>query len=69
MTRFAFRLGALTALATGLFARPAFAQEAVSGLNSGDVAWILTSSAIVLMMTIPGLSLFYGGLVRGKNVP
>ncbi len=68
MTRFAFRLGALTALATGLFARPAFAQEAVSGLNSGDVAWILTSSAIVLMMTIPGLSLFYGGLVRGKNV-
>ncbi len=56
-------------------ARAAFGQElgavepqAASGLNSGDVAWILTSSAIVLMMTIPGLSLFYGGLVRGKNV-
>ncbi len=41
---------------------------AVSGLNSGDVAWVLTSSAIVLMMTIPGLALFYGGLVRPKNV-
>ncbi len=54
-----------------LIPRGAFAQEAeaaVSGLNSGDVAWVLTSSAIVLMMTIPGLSLFYGGLVRGKNV-
>ena len=37
-------------------------------INSGDTAWILTSSALVLMMTIPGLFLFYGGLVRGKNV-
>src|SRR5690606_8427296 len=35
--------------------------------NSGDTAWILTSSALVLMMTIPGLALFYGGLVRSKN--
>jgi Amt family ammonium transporter len=57
-------------------ASAAFGQEletaaegpAASGLNSGDVAWILTSSAIVLMMTVPGLALFYGGLVRGKNV-
>ncbi len=48
----------------------ALAQEAevASGLNSGDVAWILTSSLIVLMMTLPGLAFFYGGLVRGKNV-
>ncbi len=37
-------------------------------VNSGDTAWILTSSALVLMMTIPGLALFYGGMVRGKNV-
>lgn len=37
-------------------------------IDSGDTAWILTSSALVLMMTIPGLFLFYGGLVRGKNV-
>jgi Amt family ammonium transporter len=35
--------------------------------NSGDSAWILTASALVLMMTLPGLALFYGGLVRAKN--
>src|SRR5262245_57280139 len=37
-------------------------------IDKGDTAWMLTSSALVLMMTIPGLFLFYGGLVRGKNV-
>ncbi len=37
-------------------------------VDKGDTAWILTSAALVLMMTIPGLFLFYGGLVRGKNV-
>ncbi|NRA01120.1 MAG: ammonium transporter [Myxococcales bacterium] len=37
-------------------------------LDSGDTAWMLTSSALVLLMTLPGLALFYGGLVRGKNV-
>jgi Amt family ammonium transporter len=37
-------------------------------IDKGDTAWILTSTALVLMMTIPGLFLFYGGLVRGKNV-
>jgi Amt family ammonium transporter len=37
-------------------------------LNRGDTAWMLTSSALVLLMTLPGLALFYGGLVRGKNV-
>src|SRR6202522_1785632 len=37
-------------------------------LNSGDTAWMITSSALVLMMTIPGLGLFYGGMVRKKNV-
>lgn len=36
--------------------------------NSGDIAWMLTSSALVLMMTAPGLALFYGGLVRKKNI-
>ncbi len=36
--------------------------------NSGDTAWMLTSIALVLMMTIPGLGLFYGGMVRKKNV-
>jgi Amt family ammonium transporter len=66
------RLGIVPGIVTllGVFAaRSAFAQEeAASGLVAGDVAWILTSSAIVLMMTIPGLALFYGGLVRAKNV-
>ncbi|MFB3148843.1 MAG: ammonium transporter [Thermodesulfobacteriota bacterium] len=42
----------------------AFAQE---GLDSGDTAWMLTATVLVLMMTIPGLFLFYGGLVRAKN--
>jgi len=37
-------------------------------LNSGDTSWILTSTALVLFMTLPGLALFYGGLVRSKNV-
>ena len=37
-------------------------------LNSGDTAWILTSTALVLFMTLPGLALFYGGLVRVKNI-
>lgn len=40
----------------------------VSQLNAGDTAWVLTSSALVLAMIIPGLALFYGGMVRSKNV-
>ena len=49
-----------------LLATPALAQEPT--LNSGDTAWLLTSAALVLLMTIPGLGLFYGGMVRKKNV-
>lgn len=45
----------------------AFGNES-AGLDSGNAAWILISSALVLMMTLPGLALFYGGLVRVKNV-
>ena len=41
---------------------------AQDGLDSGDTAWMLTSTALVLFMTIPGLSLFYAGMVRVKNV-
>src|SRR4029079_12136667 len=37
-------------------------------LDTGDTAWVLTASALVLMMTLPGLALFYGGLVRAKNI-
>lgn len=47
-----------------LFPSIVFADE----LNSGDTAWILTSTALVLFMTLPGLALFYSGLVRAKNV-
>ena len=43
-------------------------EAAQSGLNSGDNAWLLVSAALVLMMSAPGLILFYGGLVRKKNV-
>ena len=48
----------------GLFPAAALADE----LNGADTAWILTSTVLVLFMTIPGLALFYGGLVRSKNV-
>ena len=48
-------------------AAPAAAAPAIT-LDSGDTAWMLTSTALVLMMTIPGLALFYGGMVRKKNL-
>ncbi len=50
-----------------IYALPCFAF-AEDGLDTGDTAWLLTSTALVLFMTIPGLSLFYAGLVRSKNV-
>ena len=50
-----------------LLPSPAMAEDA-SILNSGDTAWMLTATALVLFMTIPGLSLFYAGMVRSKNV-
>ena len=53
----------LLLLLTALFSISINAEE----LNSGDTAWILTSTALVLFMTLPGLSLFYAGLVRSKN--
>ncbi|NIO43862.1 MAG: ammonium transporter [Burkholderiales bacterium] len=46
-------------------ASPALAQDA---LNSGDTAWMIVATVLVIMMTIPGLALFYGGLVRAKNI-
>jgi len=46
----------------------AFAQEETPTLDTGDTAWMLTSTALVLLMTIPGLAMFYGGMVRKKNV-
>jgi len=44
------------------------AQEEAPALSAGDTAWMLTATALVLLMTIPGLSLFYAGMVRAKNV-
>ncbi|RUW32790.1 MULTISPECIES: ammonium transporter [unclassified Mesorhizobium] len=71
------RAAALGALALAVFGTvAAFAQEAAPAapaaptpvLDTGNTAWMLTSTALVLMMTIPGLALFYGGMVRKKNV-
>lgn len=63
------------ALASLLVALPAFAQDAapevveeVATIDTGDTAWMLVSTIIVIFMTLPGLALFYGGLVRSKNV-
>jgi ammonium transporter, Amt family len=56
----------VVALGTGLFA--ASAAYAEPTINKGDNAWMLTSTVLVLLMTIPGLALFYGGLVRTKNM-
>jgi Amt family ammonium transporter len=62
------------------FAGQAFAQTAggaaptapylvdASQISTGDTAWMLTSTALVLLMTLPGLALFYGGMVRKKNL-
>jgi Amt family ammonium transporter len=56
--------------ATGTLLLPfmALAADEKPKIDSGDTAWMLTSTALVLMMTIPGLALFYGGMVRKKNV-
>lgn len=51
-----------------LFSISAIAQDTTPTLDSGNTAWMIVATAFVLMMTIPGLALFYGGLVRRKNV-
>ena len=53
-----------TLIAIFLIPSVGFANE----LSAGDTSWILTSTALVLFMTLPGLALFYGGLVRSKNI-
>ena len=55
-------------LALAMLPLAASAQEAAPAFDRGDVAWMLTSTLLVLMMVVPGLALFYGGLVRAKNV-
>jgi len=66
MNKLLVRARALLSIAA-LMLLPAMAVAA-DELDSGDTAWILTSTALVLFMTLPGLALFYGGLVRSKNV-
>jgi Amt family ammonium transporter len=77
MTLAKYLFGAVAALAvlTLFLIDPVLAQEAEAAaepakpaLDTGDTAWMLTSTALVLMMTIPGLALFYGGMVRKKNI-
>ena len=58
--------GLVAAFAALVWLLPGTAQAA--GLSDGNTAWILTSTALVLFMTLPGLALFYAGLVQSKNV-
>ncbi len=58
-------VGSAAVLAAGVSAEVALAQEAA--LDRGDTAWMLTATALVLLMTLPGLALFYAGMVRKKN--
>ena len=60
------RLVAPSGLAILMPVTPAFADT--STINSADTAWMIVATALVLMMTIPGLALFYSGMVRKKNV-
>jgi Amt family ammonium transporter len=77
ITKIGLGLGTLGVLA--LLASPALAQDAAAAaaaaspipaatVNKGDTSWLLISGALVLMMSVPGLALFYGGLVRSKNM-
>ena len=65
---FADDMASGTEMAAPAAEAPAAPAEEAPTLNSGDTAWMLTSTALVLFMTIPGLSLFYAGMVRSKNV-
>ena len=58
-------LGVITFIAVTLLPEVTYAEDNISNANT---AWILTSTALVLFMTLPGLAFFYGGLVRSKNV-
>jgi ammonium transporter, Amt family len=69
MTRTRFAWGAAVALLpAALAATPALADTPAPKIDTGDTAWMLASTALVLMMTIPGLALFYAGMVRKKNL-
>lgn len=60
--------GPLGLIGAALAVLPGIALADEAGLNSGDTAWMITATLLVLLMTLPGLSLFYAGMVRSKNV-
>ena len=60
--------GIATALSLAFAAAPALAETAPPKIDAADTAWMISASGLVLMMTIPGLALFYCGMVRKKNV-
>ena len=62
------RLGIALAAAMTAFAAPALAQDAATTMDKGDTTFMLISTILVLLMILPGLALFYGGLVRSKNM-
>jgi ammonium transporter, Amt family len=68
MKRIPWGWGLSAALPALFLVLPAFADDAPPKIDSGDTAWMLASTALVLLMTIPGLALFYGGMVRKKNI-
>jgi Amt family ammonium transporter len=59
---------ALAATAATSAATPAFAEAAAAKIDSGDTAWMIAATGFVLMMSVPGLALFYAGMVRKKNI-
>ena len=65
MNKTRFSLSAVTMLLVAAFSSAVLADDAA--IRSGDTAWLMTSTALVLFMTIPGLALFYAGMVRAKN--
>ena len=60
--------GLVAALSLAFATLPALAQETAARIDGADTAWMMAATALVLMMTIPGLALFYCGMVRKKNV-
>lgn len=62
------RAAGLTAAALAAYLSSSLPAFAAASVNKGDTAWMLTATCLVVVMTIPGLALFYGGLVRAKNV-
>ena len=68
MTQAFKRFATALALVATMTASPAFAQTTAAKIDGADTAWMIAATALVLMMTIPGLALFYAGMVRKKNV-